>query len=264
MTNRNAIVLTMIALLAVALLASCARYQQQVVPFKMPQAYPNSTTVGGAVIASKSWDDQKEAEAAFGFDIRPEILPVQVIFDNKGSHPLEIVSEQTFLIDVDNNAWPVMDARMAYDRIARKTELGEVAPNAAKYGALGAVAGGIIGAAIGIVGGLPGRRRGHERRGGRCRDRSRPRGFSRDVGHRCPEADPGRSPEPIPGAKSRRAPGDRLRVHFLPGGGKKAPGAEAPPARGRHGAGLPACRPALLAASRQVQGQRRKEKGTNG
>jgi uncharacterized protein YcfJ len=155
MTYRKALVLTMSVLLAFVLLASCARYQRQVVPFKMPQAYPNSTTVGGAIVASKSWDDQKEAEAAFGFDIRPEILPVQVIFDNKGSHPLEIVSEQTFLIDVDNNAWPVMDARMAYDRIAKKTELGEVAPNAAKYGALGAVAGGIIGAAIGIVGGQP-------------------------------------------------------------------------------------------------------------
>lgn len=153
MTTQKKIVLTMTVLLAVALLASCTRYQQQVVPFKMPQAYANSTTVGGAVIASKSWDDQKEAEGAFGFDIRPEILPVQVIFDNRGNHPLEIVSEQTFLIDVDNNAWPVMDARMAYDRIARKTEMGEVAPNAAKYGAMGAVAGGIIGAAIGIVGG---------------------------------------------------------------------------------------------------------------
>ena len=153
MTTGKAILSTMSVLFVVALLASCARYQQQVVPFKMPEAYANSTTVGGAVIASKSWDDQKEAEGAFGFDIRPEILPVQVIFDNKGSHPLEIVSEQTFLIDVDDNAWPVMDARMAYDRIARKTEMGEVAPNAAKYGAMGAVAGGIIGAAIGIVGG---------------------------------------------------------------------------------------------------------------
>ncbi len=153
MTTKKKIALTMTVLLAVALLSSCARYQQQVVPFKMPQAYANSTTVGGAVIASKSWDDQKEAEGAFGFDIRPEILPVQVIFDNKGNHPLEIVSEQTFLIDIDDNAWPVMDARMAYDRIARKTEMGEVAPNAAKYGAMGAVTGGIIGAAIGIVGG---------------------------------------------------------------------------------------------------------------
>jgi uncharacterized protein YcfJ len=153
MAYRKAIVSTMTVLLVVALLASCARYRQQVVPFKMPQAYANSTTVGGAVIASRSWDDQKEAQEAFGFDIRPEILPVQVVFDNRGSHPLEIVSEQTFLIDVDQNAWPVMDARMAYDRIARKTEMGEVAPNAAKYGAMGAVAGGIIGAAIGIVGG---------------------------------------------------------------------------------------------------------------
>ena len=153
MTYRKTILLTMTVVLFVTLFASCARYQRQVVPFKMPQAYANSTTVGDAVVASRSWDDRKEAEGAFGFDIRPEILPVQVIFDNKGSHPIEIVSEQTFLIDVDNNAWPVMDAKMAYDRIARKTELGEVAPNAAKYGAMGAVTGGIIGAAIGIVGG---------------------------------------------------------------------------------------------------------------
>jgi hypothetical protein len=155
MASRKTALISIVALLVLVLVASCARYQRQVVPFKMPQAYPNATTVGGAIIASKSWDDQKEAEAAFGFDIRPEILPVQVIFDNRGDHPLEIVSEQTFLIDVDNNAWPVMDARMAYDRIAKKTQMGEVAPNAVKYGGLGAVAGGIIGAAIGIVGGQP-------------------------------------------------------------------------------------------------------------
>jgi len=155
MTSRKMTLLSIAWLIAFVLLFSCARYQRQVVPFKMPQAYTNATTVGGAVIASKSWDNQEEARQAFGFDIRPEILPVQVIFDNRGSHPLEIVSEQTFLIDVDNNAWPVLDARMAYDRIAKKTEMGEVAPNAVKYGGLGAVAGGIIGAAIGIVGGSP-------------------------------------------------------------------------------------------------------------
>jgi hypothetical protein len=155
MNSRKMILISIAWLIAFVLVVSCARYQRQVVPFKMPQSYPNATAVDGALIASKSWDDQKEAEAAFGFDIRPEILPVQVIFDNKGSHPLEIVSEQTFLIDVDNNAWPVMDARMAYDRIAKKTQMGEVAPSAVKYGGLGAVAGGIIGAAIGIVGGQP-------------------------------------------------------------------------------------------------------------
>ncbi len=155
MNSRKWILASMTALLVVMFILSCARYQRQVVPFKMPQAYPNATTVEGAIVASKSWDDSQEAQKAFGFDIRPEILPIQVIFDNRGSHPLEIVSEQTFLIDVENNAWPVMDAKLAYDRIAKKTEMGEVAPGAAKYGALGAVAGGIIGAAIGIVGGSP-------------------------------------------------------------------------------------------------------------
>ena len=155
MNSRKMTLLSTAWLIAFVLLISCARYQRQVVPFKMPQAYPNAQAVGGAIVASKSWDDRQEAQTAFGIDIRPEILPIQVIFDNRGSHPIEIVSEQTFLIDVENNAWPVMDAKLAYDRIAKKTEMGEVAPSAAKYGALGAVAGGMIGAAIGIVGGAP-------------------------------------------------------------------------------------------------------------
>lgn len=153
MTLRKAIIVATTVLLSAVLIASCARYQRQVVPFKMPQAYPNATAVGGAVVASKAWDNQAEAQQAFGFDIRPDILPVQVVFDNKGNHPLEIVAEQTILIDTENNAWQVLDAKLAYDRIAKKTEFGEVAPNAAKYGAMGAVAGGIIGAAVGIVSG---------------------------------------------------------------------------------------------------------------
>jgi len=153
MTLRKAIIVATTVLLSAVLIASCARYQRQVVPFKMPQAYPNATAVGGAVVASRAWDNQAEAQQAFGFDIRPDILPVQVVFDNKGNHPLEIVAEQTILIDTENNAWQVLDAKLAYDRIAKKTEFGEVAPNAAKYGTMGAVAGGIIGAAVGIVSG---------------------------------------------------------------------------------------------------------------
>ena len=153
MTSRKPLMAILAVVLAAALLSSCARYQSPVVPFKMPQAYPNSTTVGETVVASKSWDNPEEAQQAFGFDIRPEILPVQVIFDNKGVHPIEIISEQTFVIDVNQNAWPVLDAKTAYARIAKKTEMGEVAPNAAKYGTIGAVAGGVIGAAIGIVSG---------------------------------------------------------------------------------------------------------------
>jgi len=139
---------------ALILFLGCASYETKVVPFKMPAAYPNATDVAGAMLAAQSYGDQKEAEAAFGFDIiGTGVLPVKVIFDNKGTHPIDIVGGQTFLVDVDNNLWPVLEQRLAYDRIQKKTELGKVAPEAGKYGALAGIAGGVIGAAIGIVSG---------------------------------------------------------------------------------------------------------------
>lgn len=123
-------------------------------PFKMPAAYPNATEVAGAVIAAKAYDNEQEAKSAFGFDIRGAgILPVQVIFDNKGDHPIEIVPEQTFFVDDESNLWPVLDAELVYDRVSKKTELGKVAPEAAKAGMLAGTAGAIIGAAVGIVSG---------------------------------------------------------------------------------------------------------------
>jgi len=140
------------AVLLATWLSACATYERQVVPFKMPAAYPNATTAAGATIAARSYHDSEEATSAFGFDIRSAgILPVQVIFDNTGSHPLEILTDKTLLVDEDNNLWPILEERMAYERIARATELGRVAPEAAKGGLLGGAAGAVIGAAIGIV-----------------------------------------------------------------------------------------------------------------
>lgn len=133
-------------------LASCARYERKVVPFKLPPAYPNAVNAAGADVAAKAYSDKKEAGEAFGFDIiGAGILPVQVIFDNKGSHAIEIVPASTFLVDTDSNLWPILDAGLAYDRIEKKTELGEIAPEGIKSGLLAGTAGAIIGAAVGIV-----------------------------------------------------------------------------------------------------------------
>jgi hypothetical protein len=133
-------------------LTSCQSYKPQVVPFKMPAAYPNFTQAGGADIAAKAYDDPTEASQAFGYDMRGSgILPVQVIFDNKGNHSLEIVPSQTFFIDHANNLWPILDQNQAYDRINKKTEMGNIMPEAAKGGLLGAAAGALLGAAVGIV-----------------------------------------------------------------------------------------------------------------
>lgn len=141
-----------ITLAFVILLAGCASYKQQVVPFKMPSAYPNATQVAGATLAAKAYDDSQEAKNAFGFDIRGAgVFPVQVVFDNQGPHPLEIVPDQTFLIDEQGNLWPVLESNLVYNRVAKKTEMGKLAPEAGKGGLLGGAAGAILGAAVGIV-----------------------------------------------------------------------------------------------------------------
>ncbi len=151
-TTRKIFSVFLIFFVVVAFTA-CQSYQRQVVPFKLPAAYPNATGVAGAIIASKSYDHQ-EAQSMFGFDIvGAGVMPVQVLIDNKGGHPIEIVPDQTFLADSENNLWPILESSLAYDRIAKKTELGRVAPEATKYGALTGIAGAMIGAAIGVVAG---------------------------------------------------------------------------------------------------------------
>ena len=114
------------ALLMVILVASCHTYQPEVVPFKLPPAYPSFARAGGAGIAAKAYDDPNEAAKAFGYDMRGSgILPVEIIFDNKGNHSLAIVPGQTFLVDTANNLWPVLDANLAYDRIQKKNPDGQ-------------------------------------------------------------------------------------------------------------------------------------------
>jgi hypothetical protein len=150
-TKRNFGFIFAVILLILAF-AGCESYKQQIVPFKLPTSYPNVITVADAQIAAQAYDDPKEAEDAFGFDIRGAgILPVKVVFDNAGRHPLEIMTGQTFLVDSDNNLWPILDQNIAYDRISNKTSLGRVAPEAAKGALLAGAAGAIIGAAVGIV-----------------------------------------------------------------------------------------------------------------
>ncbi len=154
MRNKNLYGIIFLMILVTAFTVSCTRYEQKIAPLELPAASPNMIQVAGAQIVAKAFDTKKEAEECFGFDILGAgVLPIQVVFDHKGTDALEIVADKAFMVDVDNKLWPVLDSRMVYDRIEKKTELGEVAPRGAKYGALGGIAGGIIGAAIGIVSG---------------------------------------------------------------------------------------------------------------
>ncbi len=152
---RNKMKLLSVTTLLIFFLAGCATsYKAQPLPFRAPSSYGNAVRVGGAVVAAEAFADPKKAEGAFGFDVRGAgFLPVQVIFDNEGTHSLQIVPGQTFLEDDTGNLWPILDDKTAYDRATKYAQTKEIFKGGAYSGFLGAAAGAILGAAIGIVAG---------------------------------------------------------------------------------------------------------------
>ena len=153
MRRRTPLILSIILVFGLSLWG-CSPYTQQVVPFQMPAAYPNLVKLAGLEIGARAYPEPNEAQGVFGFDIRGAgLLPVQVVIDNKGNYPLEINPGQTFLVDQQNNFWPVLDKRLAYDRVAKSAQPAAIGSSAASSGFLAGAAGALIGAAIGIVAG---------------------------------------------------------------------------------------------------------------
>ena len=149
--KRGLLISVLIAALVVAGGCSTA-YQAKPLPFKAPSAYANAQQVGSATVAAEAFVDPRKAEDAFGFDVRAAgFLPVQVIFDNQGAHPLEINGSQSFLEDAQGNLWPILDRNTAYERATKYSQTKEVFKEGAYNAFLGATAGALIGAAVGIV-----------------------------------------------------------------------------------------------------------------
>ncbi len=155
MKQVNATIHILIAAATAALLTACATaYVEKPLPFRMPESYPNAQEFGGATIAAKAYPDVKEAQENFGFNvIDAGLLPVEIIIDNKGVHPLEINGSQTFLEDKGGNLWPVLSQDLAYDRATKYAQTKETFNSAAQSGFFGAAAGAAIGLAIGILSG---------------------------------------------------------------------------------------------------------------
>ena len=133
-------------------LACSTSYKATPVAFKTPAAYGNKVSAGGADMAAQAFADKKAAQQAFGFDVRGAgMLPVQVVFDNLGPHPLKINTEQTFLEDQKGNLWPILNRKMAQERATKYAQTQQIFKEGAYSGFLGAAAGSVLGAAVGVV-----------------------------------------------------------------------------------------------------------------
>ena len=149
--QRHLLIVCLIILMSFT--SGCGKsYQAKPLPFKTPSSYENMVKIDGAEIASHAFVDPKETKEAFGFDILAAgMLPVQVVFDNQGSHTLEINGNQTFMEDQAGNLWPVLSSKIAYERATQYAQTKKIFKEGAYTGFLGAVAGSLVGAAVGVV-----------------------------------------------------------------------------------------------------------------
>jgi hypothetical protein len=133
-------------------LNACSTYSDKVAPIPLPSEKTGGLEVNDVGIYAEAYLKHDAAKQAFGFDIRGAgVLPVRFVLDNQSEGNIEIRGDQTFLIDAENQAWPLLTYDQAYRRVNEHVELAETAKGAAKPAVLLAAAGALVGAAVGVV-----------------------------------------------------------------------------------------------------------------
>lgn len=133
-------------------LNGCSTYGDRVAPVPLPAYQADHIDVQGAILTANPYVDPKAAKAAFGFNVRGAgLLPVRFVIDNQSGGTVKINPGQTFLIDEEGQAWPLLTSEQAYQRVSSFVELGETAKGAGKPALLLGTAGAIAGFAIGVL-----------------------------------------------------------------------------------------------------------------
>ena len=147
--------LVAIIVMTVFVTSGCTTYKTQFTGFRPPDQYVNRQVVNGIDVGGEAYAGKDAAEDAFGFDIKGAgILPVQLVMNNRGGSGVEIVANQTFLVDDNGRYWTLIPTGIAIERLEQSTQLASFFGKGAGKGALlGAAAGSVIGAALGIVSG---------------------------------------------------------------------------------------------------------------
>lgn len=141
-------------ILIIMQVAGCTSYKSQYISFRPPEAYANKQESGGVSIGAEAYADFDVAEEAFGFNIRETgLLPVQIVMNNLSGGTVQIVPDQTFLIDAQGRYWQVVPNNVAVERVAKSTQLAALGKGAGSGAMWGAAGGAILGAALGIVSG---------------------------------------------------------------------------------------------------------------
>jgi hypothetical protein len=139
-------------LCASLLTTSCSFYGERVAPVPLPSLQNQATNVDGAMLLAEAYLDEDRAQAAFGFNVRGAgLLPVRVVVDNQSGGDVQLLGSQTFLIDRAGQAWPLLTAKQANERVKDRVGVAETFAGAAIPAFLMGAAGAAAGAAIGVL-----------------------------------------------------------------------------------------------------------------
>ncbi len=84
----------------------------------LPENLAQPVDAGGTRFQALAYADRQQSAALFGFDILGSgLLPVRVSIDNRSGATIKIIPRQTFLIDVEGQAWPLLTTDQAYKRL---------------------------------------------------------------------------------------------------------------------------------------------------
>jgi len=132
--------------LFVSMVGCAAPLRTSVAPFRLPQSYPAFTRIEGLELAVDPVDTEEKSNRVFGTDLRSaDVLPLQLIVKNSGSHEFEITAAQIFGISAAGEFAGAYTLHQATQRV-RESSIGTTAATGLALGALG---GAVVGAAIG-------------------------------------------------------------------------------------------------------------------
>ena len=138
--------MTIVYLVISSGLGCAAPLRTSVAPFRLPETYRAFTRIEGLEIAVDPLDTEAKSARVFGTDLRSaDVLPLQLIVRNTGSHEFEINAAQIFGISPNGEFAGSYTLHQATGRV-RESSIGTTAATGL---VLGAVTGAAVGAAIG-------------------------------------------------------------------------------------------------------------------
>ncbi|ADH86189.1 hypothetical protein [Desulfurivibrio alkaliphilus] len=150
--GRRARVLVLGLVLLLSLVLGGCAYRDRVAPLDLPDPERGAVEINGVMVSAVAFVDPKQAQEAFGFNARRAgLLPVQLTFQNDSRDEVVVNTGQTFLVDQENRAWPVLSLERAHARAKGHVEVGETMREAGRPALLLGAAGAVVGAAFALV-----------------------------------------------------------------------------------------------------------------